>query len=93
MVLDQQRAEGLDLSEQKPAGPSAIYWSPQSAMLAAMIDKLSVLIEAQSSRPKRIVPYPRPRTAFDKVMDQVMMAKKQAVHDYLVGQMIAKPKP
>lgn len=88
MVLKERLATGLDLSENKKSAPDARTWTTEVSMLAAIIDKLSVLAEMQSQNPKQIVPYPRPRTAFDNIEDTVMMAKKQAVHDYLTRQLI-----
>lgn len=92
-ILEHQRESGVDFSEDKPAGPSAVYWSPEMGQMATLIDKVSTLIEVQSSKPKKVVPYPRPKTAFDEIRDAIMMDRKQKVHNYLVAQLIAKPNP
>lgn len=91
MVLEQSRRERKVGGEEKKApAPSAVTWSPEMSAMAVMIDKLSILIETNSSKPKQIVPYPRPKTGFDKIADQLSMASKQATHDYLVSKMIAQ---
>ncbi|HTN86775.1 MAG TPA: hypothetical protein VL242_23920 [Sorangium sp.] len=56
--------------------------------LASINDKLSVLIELQKKKPKRPVPYARPKTALSKVRAERDLAKRKALHERLTAQLV-----
>lgn len=65
-------------------GPSLTTWSPEVDMLARVLDKLAVLVEAQKQKPGKVVPYARPSTAFERAQRR----DRQATHDRLVAAML-----
>ena len=83
MVLEaRERAEasGVDVK----TGPSAATWSAEVEMLAAVLDRLAVLV-VQNSGSKNPPPrYPRPRNAFERAENR----RRQKAHVSLVSQVL-----
>lgn len=63
------------------SGPSLATWSAEVDMLARIVDKLAILVEANKAKPGKVVPYARPSTAFERASRRDM----QATHERLVA--------
>lgn len=75
----------LEASGQKAdSSPSMATWSPEMNLLAVIVDKLSVLIEIQKTKPSRPVQYPRPKTAFDRLE----VSEMREIHDRLTAALV-----
>lgn len=72
--------------EETQSGPSMAIWSPEVNLLAVIADRLAALIESNSASPRRVVPYARPQTAFDRLERQEM----QAIHERLTAALIPR---
>jgi hypothetical protein len=84
MVLDEKKRRnkaGLPVD----TGPSMATWSPEVNLLAVIADRLAAIIESNSAKPKNVVPYARPQTAFDRLERQEM----KAIHERLTAALIA----
>lgn len=71
-----------------PASVRLADWSPELEMLTNLYDRLGELIRVVAmtagSRPKRVPPAPRPRTALDRVRAR----RRNATHNRLVSIML-----
>ena len=88
MMLDENYVTMLNQArEARPGGeassptsrPSQAYWGAGMELLAVVADRLSVLIEMQSAKPRAVVPYPRPETAMERVQYRSRWEKHRAL--------------
>lgn len=84
MLLEAQERAEREGAAPPPTGSPIHSWSPEVSILAVVVDKLSVLVEAQKAKPGQVMPYPRPKTA----MERVKLRRRQSQHDNLVAQMV-----
>jgi hypothetical protein len=82
MVIEAEARSG----ESKGGGaPSMSAWTEEAAMMAVVVDKISALIattvNANGGNAGQVVPYPRPKTALDKVRAE----RRQKQHERLVS--------
>jgi hypothetical protein len=84
MLLEAQEKAASEGGEKFAPGSPIHTWSPEVAILAVVVDKLSVLVEAQKQKPGQVMPYPRPKTA----MDRVKHRRREQQHRSLVAQMV-----
>lgn len=82
VMTEKKRREraGLEVS----VGPSIATWSPTVNLLAVIADRLAALIESNSAKPRAVVPYARPKTAFDRLDRDEM----EAVHKRLTAALV-----
>jgi hypothetical protein len=88
--MDEEYAEMILNAQEKGTvkstggGPSMTTWTPEHGALAMVIDKLSVLIEINKSKPGQVIPYARPQTALDKVR----FRRQQKKHESIVAMVL-----
>jgi hypothetical protein len=82
MVKAEQKKR--ERSGEESLGPSIATWSPQVNLLAVIADRLAALIQSNSANPRTVVPYARPKTAFDRLDREEM----DAVHKRLTAALI-----
>lgn len=86
MVIDERkRRKRAGIPESN--APSMATWSPEVNLLAIIADRLAAVIESNSAKPRNVVPYARPQTAFDRLERQEM----KAIHERLTAALIAPP--
>lgn len=93
MSLDEEHAKHLLAAtknqEKQPYAPPMATWSAEAALMATLIDEMRglryiMLAVNSKQKPSPPVPYPRPRTALDKVRHQ----EREARHKTLVSRML-----
>jgi hypothetical protein len=76
----------------KTYSPSMQTWTQESSMLATVIDKLSLVERAvmgtNGGKPSPFVPYPRPKTAIDKVRAE----RRESQHKRIVSMLLPSKK-
>lgn len=91
--MDETYAQMVIEAEAKSGGskggnPAMSAWSEEAAMTAVVVDKLSALIatlvNVNGGSAGPVVPYPRPKTALDKVRAE----RRQKQHDRIVGMLL-----
>lgn len=85
MVLKERKRQER-AGEEVVGGPSVATWSPVVNLLAVIADRLAALIESNSAKPRKVVPYARPQTAFDRLERQEM----QAIHERLTAALVPR---
>lgn len=98
MLLEAQEARQSEdgKSDEKWSPPSST-WSTEAGVLADLIDEVkllrSTLIQVNSSgksQPPKLEPYPRPRTALDKLRRRRAREQRQAAHEALVARVLRR---
>lgn len=84
IIAAQERVVGLEEDQ----GPSLLTWTPEVNALATLIDKVSMLVEANKKKPGRPVPYARPKTALSKARRARDLQRRQALHERLTAALI-----
>lgn len=71
-----------------PTGPRMSQWSPEAGLLAEIVDRLaevaSAVVASAGGAPGTLKPYPRPRTAADRVQAR----RRRQRHDALVRRVL-----
>lgn len=86
MVLKERKRRQKAGEEKTPGGPSMATWSPEVNLLAVIADRLAAVIESNSTKPRKVVPYARPQTAFDRLEREEM----HAIHERLTAALIPR---
>ena len=84
IIAAQERVVGLEEDQ----GPSLLTWTPEVNAIATLIDKVSMLVEANKKKPGRPVPYARPKTALSKARRAREIQRRQALHERLTAALI-----
>jgi len=90
VIQARERAEKTGERGPDP-GPSLAWWTPEVNGIAALIDKVSMLIELQKSEPKRPERYARPKTRVDRLTAERENADRWAAHADLTARVIQNP--
>lgn len=77
-MIEAERKRRERAGEKFDNRPSLAFWTTEVNLLAVIVDRLAALIESNSAKPRRVVPYARPKTAFDRLdrEEQEMVHKK-----------------
>jgi hypothetical protein len=93
VALDEEHARMLDQAmsgeERQPYAPPMSTWTSESALLATLIDEVRglrfiTLAVNSAQKPQPPMPYPRPRTALDRIRRQ----ERESRHRSLVARML-----
>lgn len=89
-------ASRKDSGESENKGPHLTAWTPETAMLAKVIDAIKgvsyTVAAVQGAKPSMPDPEPRPKTPIELEMKREEYARKKAAHEALVARLLPHKK-
>lgn len=89
-------ASRKDSGEPENKGPHLTAWTPETAMLAKVIDAIKgvsyTVAAVQGAKPSMPDPEPRPKTPIELEMKREEYARKKAAHEALVARLLPHKK-
>lgn len=91
MILEAQDRAEAEGRQFKTGAPSLATWSPELEALAGIADRLSALLEAQKTKPKKPTRYARPKPLLERKRKERENKNRWKAHEKLVARVIRNP--